>query len=128
MSQPTSREQLLRRQSRIRLVAFLGVLIFTVLIILKVENMLVSFLVAFVFSYMLGPLVNYLERKNIDRVLATTVLFLGFGFGLGLTVYLTYPFISERIMALQADAPKYRAGITGLFNMLQLKFMWVKNA
>lgn len=88
--------------------------------------MLVSFLVAFVFSYMIGPLVNYLERKNIDRVLATTVLFLGLGGGIGIAIYLTYPLIAERILSLQTDAPKYVTGITRLLNTLQSKLMFLK--
>lgn len=128
MTQPTSREQLLRRQSRIRLIAFLSVLIVTVLIILKVENMLVSFLVAFVLSYMVGPLVNYLERKNIDRVLATTVLFAGLGSVFGIAIYMTYPLIAERVQSLQADAPKYVTGITKLISTFQDKLMFLKTS
>ncbi|MGE0761846.1 MAG: AI-2E family transporter [Bdellovibrionales bacterium] len=127
MIRSTSREQLLRRQSLIRLAAFLSVIAITFLIVLKVDNMLVSCLLAFVFSYMIGPLVNYLERKNIDRVLATTVLFVVIGIALGMTAYFTFPFLSERIVSMQAAAPKYIEGITRLIEGSEAKLSFLQN-
>ena len=128
MSRATSREQLLRRQSLIRLVAFLSVIVMAFLIVLKVENMLVSFLLAFVFSYLIGPLVNFLERKNIDRVLATTVLFAVSLAVVGIGIYLTFPFLSERIQGMQADTPKYVQGITRLIEGAEAKLSFLRNS
>jgi putative permease len=125
---PNAREQVLRRQSRIRLVAFLGVLAVAGVVILRVDNMLVSFLLAFVISYSLGPVVNILERKSIDRVFATTTLFLILGVVLGVTGYLTFPLLGERVQALQQDAPKYIEGITRLMRSLEVKLDFLRNS
>lgn len=122
------REQVLRRQSFIRLGAFLSVLLVSGVVILKVDNMLVSFLLAFVISYQLGPLVNFLERKNIDRVFATTALFLIFGVVLGVIGYLTFPLLGERIQALQSDAPKYISGVTRLMQNLETKLKFLQSS
>jgi len=128
VARPTSREQVLKRQSTIRLVAFLGVIALTFLIILKVNNMLVSFLLAFVFSYLIGPLVNFLERKNIDRVLATTVLFTVSLVGIGIAVYMAFPFLSERIQGMQSDTPKYVQGLTRLIEGAEAKLSFLRNS
>ncbi len=127
MAQSTSREQVLRRQSLIRLIAFLSVLVVTGTIVLKVENMLVSCLLAFVISYLLGPLVNVLERKNVNRVFATTALFLITGVALGLAGYLTFPLLAERIQVLQVDSPKYVEGITRLMQSWEHKLRFLQN-
>jgi putative permease len=124
----TSREQLLRRQSRIRLAAFLSVILLTGLIVLKVENMLVSCLLAFVISYLFGPLVNILERKNVDRVFATTVIFLAVGGVMGVTGYLTFPMLSERLQALQVDSPKYVEGVTRLLGSVEAKLDFLQRS
>lgn len=127
MADTQSREQLLKRQSRIRLFAFLSVMTLTVLIILQVENMLVSCLLAFVLSYLLGPVVNFFERKNVDRILATSVLFLVMGFLLGLLGYFLFPFLADRIQGMQSDAPKYIEGITRLINSIENKLSFIRS-
>ncbi|MBX7230727.1 MAG: AI-2E family transporter [Bdellovibrionales bacterium] len=121
MARPTSREQILRRQSFVRLIAFLGVIGFTFLIILQVENMLVSCLLAFVMSYIIGPIVNILERKNVDRVLATTGLFVFLGLGVSVTGYLTFPKVSNSLQSMQSEAPKYIEGVTKLIETIEGK-------
>ncbi len=126
VNSPASREQILRRQSLIRLGAFLSVLALALLIVVKVENMLVSCLLSFVFSYLIGPLVNYLERRGVDRVLATTTLFVTIGVLLGLTIYLTLPMLVERVQIMQTDLPKYMAGITRLVESLQVKMRFLQ--
>lgn len=100
----------------------------TFVIILKVDNMLVSCLLAFVFSYMIGPVVNYLERRNIDRVLATVVLFAVTLAVIGVGAYLAFPFLAERIAGMQADAPKYVDGVTRLIEGAEAKLSFLRNS
>lgn len=126
MTKSNTREQILKRQSLIRLFAFLSVITTTFIVVLKVDNMLVSCLLAFVFSYMIGPLVNILERKNIDRVLATTVLFVIIGLGIGAAFYFSLPSISDQITSIQADSSKYIEGISKLIEKIQLKLSFLK--
>ncbi len=109
----------------IRLGAFLGVIALAFLIVLKVDNMLVSCLLAFVFSYMIEPIVNYLERRNVGRVVATSVIFLIIGLALGLTAFGTFPFLSERVAQMQASLPKYIAGFARLMENLESKLVFL---
>jgi len=74
--------------------------------------MLVSFLLAFVFSYMLSPLVNFLERKGINRTLSISIVFALFTVLFGGVVFATSPFISNQVTSLKLELPKYIEGTT----------------
>lgn len=108
------REKQLKRLSLIKMTAFFGVVAFCLIVILTVENMLLSSILAFVLSYLLGPLVNYLERAGIQRVWATTASFLLAGAVLSGTILALTPFISLQINTLKLELPKYIHGITRL--------------
>ena len=103
-----------RRNNRLRLAAVLGILIFFFIVLLNVENMLSSFLLAFVIFYLHSPFVNYLERRGLPRNLSTTLLF-ACGFGLiSLAIKMMLPLIGNQIGNLRAEAPRYIAGLTQL--------------
>jgi putative permease len=122
MSTPQmSRQRVLARQSRIRLVAFLGVILSLGIIIFVVENLLVSCLLAFVISYLFDPLINYLERKNIDRMIATVGLFVAGGLLTTLAVVVVSPLLADRLHTLQTDSPKYIEGISRLIEGAESK-------
>ena len=53
-----------------KIIAFVGCLFILMFLILRIENLLLSSLLAFVISYLLGPIVNSLERRGIHRVVA----------------------------------------------------------
>lgn len=128
MAALNARELILRRQSRIRLAAFLSVVILTFVIVLQVENMLASCLLAFVMSYLIGPLVNHLERKSVDRVLATTGIFIICGVVLAVAGVMLFPLIGDSLRSIQNDAPKYVEGVTKLFQNLEAKLQPLQNS
>src|SRR5690348_4258766 len=101
----------LRRANRWKLAALLSVLAFTFLLLLAVENLLFSCLVAFVIAYTLGPLVSYLERKGVSRTLATVVAFAIGGVGIVLTGLWVFPYLGNTLSHLQNDMPRYIAGV-----------------
>jgi len=115
------RDRVLKRHSLIRLAAFLSVIVFLFITVVAVENMLLSVVLAFVLSYMLGPPISYFERRGVDRVLVTVLLFSAVGAALGLTIYITLPLMSEQVRNLQQDMPKYMNGLTKLMNSLKEK-------
>ena len=100
----------LQREQLVRLISFLGVIGLFFLILLSVENMMVSSLLAFVFSYMLSPLINFLERKGINRILAISVVFALVTILFAGVVSATFPFISDQVTSLKSELPKYIEG------------------
>ena len=116
MTSKTTFARRLQREQLIRLVSFLGVIGLFFVILLTVENMLVSSLLAFVFSYMLSPVVNFLERKGIHRILAIIIVFALVTLLFGGLVSATFPFISDQVTSLKSELPKY---IEGTIRMIE---------
>ena len=85
---------ILTRERYVKLFAVIGILLLCVLIILKVENILLSFVFASVTYYLLAPLVNTIERAGISRKLGVAGLFLCIVFVLLLGVYILLPAIT----------------------------------
>lgn len=122
---PTGRQLELRRLNRLRLIGILVILATLLLIILAVENLLVSSLLAFVIAYLLGPLVNYLERNGANRVGATVLVFGCAGFILALVAFGVFPYIGNALAGLQSEAPKYIAGFSQLTQDAESRFVEV---
>lgn len=110
------RRQQLRTLNRIKLASFLGVLLAVVLTILNVDNLLISFLLAFVISYLLGPFVNYFERLGINRIVAAAITFLFVGGLLGVAISSLLPLIASQLGLLKVEFPKYVQGLTKLLS------------
>lgn len=113
---PTQRQLELRRVNRLRLVGILLILLALMIVVLAVENLLVSALLAFVIAYLLGPMVNHLERNGANRVTSTVLVFGFAGSALGLIAFCISPYIGNALSALQTEMPKY---ITGFSHLLQ---------
>ena len=114
---PTDR--VIFQERRVKLFFFLGSLVLLFLLITKVDNLLVSFLLAFVGYYLLAPIVDLLERKNLSRLWATTLPFLV----LSLFGFLLVSFFSaetfEQIKALQNQYPQYLDAANKLISQLE---------
>lgn len=107
----TISQAILRRANRWKLVGLVSLLLLVFLVVISVENMLVASLLAFVISYTLGPVVNYLERQGISRLLATVAVFFGMGLVLGLIGLWLAPYFGDTITRLQTDAPRFITGV-----------------
>lgn len=104
----------------IKITAFIGCLFGLLLIVLQVENMLLSSLLAFVISYLLGPFVNAMERLGVNRVIAALLSFAAVGLVLTLGVVAVLPPVIEQVMSLKLELPKYVAGLTRIMTDLQI--------
>jgi putative permease len=111
-SQLNTRQLALRRLNRLRLLGTLAILFTAFLVILAIENMLVSFILGFVIAYLLGPLVNNLERQGMDRFWATLCIFGAAGFVLGGIGAWVAPYLGNTFAGLQSEMPKYISGFT----------------
>ena len=101
----------LKRANRWKLVALATVLLGSFIVVCTVENLLGSALLAFVVSYTLGPVVNYLERQGIGRATATVVVFAAIGLLLALLGTWLAPYLGDTLSGLQNDAPRLITGV-----------------
>lgn len=86
-------------------------------IILKIFNILVPFLLAFIFAYVLSPFVKKLEEKGVRRGLALIfVVFIVFGLLIGL-LWITLPAIYEQLIAFSKTVTQVISDISGRFDI-----------
>ena len=89
------------------------------MVILKVENLLFSSLLAFVISYTLSPAVSTMERAGVSRTLATTSVFAIVGLAIALIGLWLFPLMGETLQRLQSDMPRIIAGVARFINDLE---------
>ena len=78
----------------------------------KIDNMLVSFILALVTSYILEPFVNFIESKNVPRSLSITLTYL-ITFSIIIIVgAVVFPMLINQIYDLRLEIPKYIVGTT----------------
>jgi putative permease len=111
----------LRRVNRWKLASLISLLVFSFIILITVENLLVSALLAFVISYTAGPAVNFLERQGVGRTLATAGTFLVFGLVLTCAGFWLFPYFGQTLAALQSDMPRYISGVGRFITELETK-------
>ncbi len=101
---------------------FLGLILIGFNLLLKIENMLLSAVLAFVISYLLCPIVNKLERKGFNRDASTFYVFIvAIGLLIAFGFWLT-PFLKEQFAVLKYDLPKYVSGITNFLSESEERF------
>jgi putative permease len=101
----------LKRVNFWKLVGLICLLFFGFVVLLTVENLLVSSLLAFVISYSLAPLVSTMERQGTSRTLATVLVFVAVGLLLTLGGFMLFPYIGATLSGLQDDMPHYIQGL-----------------
>lgn len=107
-----AREKRLKRLTQIKLWAFLLLLLGTFVLVVTVENLLLSSVLAFVIAYLMGPWVNYLERAGLDRIFSTVLVFTLIGGVVGALIYISAPLVADQLGSLKMEVPKYIDGIT----------------
>jgi len=120
-------ESRLKRVEIYKLIIFLCIILFGLIILLKVENMLLSFLLAFVIKYSLSPIINYCERRGLSTEHSTLFVFaISFTLFCGI-IYWISPFISEQIKAFQSEVPRYIEGTKSLIFDIESKIEEIIN-
>lgn len=115
-----SEDKFIKRERLFKLITLLTIGTLVLLVILRVENMLVSLIIASVIYYSLNPMVNALERAGLDRGLAILIPFTGSGIVLTLTVYLLSPLVNAQIESAKKDMPAYIEGFKTLGERINL--------
>lgn len=108
------RQKIVRRERWVKLGILFLVISLSLTILLAVSGMLVSFLLAFVITYMFKPIVSNLERRGIGHTMSVMLPFL-FSFLIIMQgAMILVPKVSEQIATLETELPKYIEGINAL--------------
>lgn len=109
----------LKREYLIRSITVIAIIIVCLLALIKIENLLLSFVLAFVINYLFSPFANAFERKGIPRRAGVTGLFVVTGFFIAFLLWKELPDMSTQIKSLKNEIPKYTAGVKLLFGSIE---------
>jgi putative permease len=112
---------ILRRTNFWKLVGILALIALQILLVLTVENLLGSAVLAFVISYNVGPAVNYLERQGVSRALASLIVFLILGLVLAIFGYWFFPYLGHTLWGLREDMPRLIAGLSQFVSEIETR-------
>jgi putative permease len=112
----------LKRERHLKLATVLVLLGMGITVLLAVNNMLLSFVLAFVINYLLSPFVNFLERRGVARQTAILVPFLSGGLIIGFGFYKLLPLIIDQLAALESQLPKYQYDLMHLVASTEQRF------
>lgn len=111
----------LKRINIIRLLVFLGILTIIGGVLFLINNLFISFLLAFVISYLARPLIAPLERAGFSYNAALILIFITGIALIGLLGIWGFPLISQQINNLQTEWPRYSEGLLNLIENIELK-------
>jgi putative permease len=112
----------LRRESRIKLASVLAILLGCGIVLFAVDNLLISFVLAFVTNYLLSPIVDWLESKRLPRQAAIMIPFIATGALLAFGIYMVVPRVNQQIETLGSQLPKYQADLMNLVSGTEQRF------
>ena len=111
----------LKRINIIRLLVFMGLLTVTGAVLFSINNLFISFLLAFVISYLARPLISPLERAGLSYNMALILIFLTGASLIGLLGTWGFPLISKQVSHLQTEWPRYSEGLLSLIETIETK-------
>jgi putative permease len=112
----------LRRERRLKLAAVVGILLVGGIVLVAVDNLLVSFVFAFVINYLLAPIVDWLERKGASRQTAILIPFASAGALMAFGIYKILPLITDQLSVLESQLPKYQYDLMHLVSSTEQHF------
>ncbi|MDZ4677198.1 MAG: AI-2E family transporter [Oligoflexia bacterium] len=114
MTPDQQRQKIVKRERWIKLTIVAVILISALVVLLAIPGMLVSFLIAFVITYLFKPPVNYLERMGVGRTIAILIPFIVLGGIIATSSSILIPKAADQISALQLELPKYIKGVSDI--------------
>ncbi|ARJ51806.1 AI-2E family transporter [Staphylococcus lutrae] len=85
-------------------------------IIIVFNTIAAPIIIALILYYLFNPIINLMERYNINRVWGITILFLGIAGIIAIAVNLLIPLVSVQFERLMANFPNYLNKITSFAN------------
>ncbi len=112
----------IKRERWLKLSAVIVMLLLMAVLLLTINNLLISFVLAFVINYLLSPLVNKLERSGLPRSTSIFIPFVSGGILIGIGFWMVLPLITEQAMTLEAQFPKYQQELLALISRTEARF------
>ncbi len=112
----------LRRETQIKLFAVLVIIVGGGIVLFTVNNLLVSFVLAFVANYLLAPIVDFFERKRLPRQTAILIPFLASGVLLAFGIYKILPLLTQQLTLFDSQLPKYQGDLMNLISGTEQRF------
>ena len=109
----------MQRETWWRLTVITGMVVLFITILITIDNMLSSFIFAFVISYLSEPLISYFERKGIKRTLSISLYFTFAGLILTILIIKLAPLITQQTALLQSEIPRYVESIRQFLVILE---------
>lgn len=109
----------IERERRAKLFFFVGALILLLGVLSLVQNMLVSFILAFVMYYLIAPAVDFLERRGLRRLWATVIPFLLIVILATSLGVLFFPLFLSQLQTLVKAAPQYIESAAALMGRIE---------
>ena len=121
LSLTTEQKVRLKRINIIKLLVFMGLLAVIGSVLFLINNLFISFLLAFVISYLARPLIAPLERAGLSYNMALIFIFLTGISLIGLLGIWGFPLVSQQINNFQTEWPRYSEGLLNLIKAIELK-------
>ncbi len=103
---------LIKRERLFRLAAVFFIITLLSAIVLAVENLLLSLVLAVAFTYLIMPFVRYLERIGMSRTSAILIPYLSLFVLTTAAIFIAIPLVVEQTRELRLELPKYIEGVT----------------
>lgn len=113
----------LYRLNRIKLYVFLSALLSIGLLLVFVQTVFVSFILAIALSYALSPMVNYLEREGLSRDKGTALVFAIVAMMVFNVGWLSFPFLTHQIEDLPSKLNQSSLVMEGFISRIQTKWL-----
>lgn len=94
-----------RKSKLIKIILWLSVIIFSLWFLHSISGLLAPFIAAFVISYALNPLVEYMSRRGMSRTLASALILLAFLIIISTAILLLAPPIAFQFSELIKSLP-----------------------
>jgi putative permease len=118
-------ERSIRRERTIQLMTVVALIGAAITVLVTVNNLLVSFVLALVVNYLLGPSVSAFERSGLSRTWSIFISYILVSLIFAWSVYSILPLVSSQFHALRTNFPSLLAGATRLANETQLKIDYI---
>jgi predicted PurR-regulated permease PerM len=109
------------REHRIKFLFFVSSIVLLGMIVIKVDNMMVSLILGIATFYLLAPVVDFLERRGLSRLMATTapfVILIGVQI---LLLSLLIPVLWDQLKNLQMNGDRYLETLNSGVDQLQTR-------
>jgi putative permease len=105
---------LIKREQIYRLIAVFLTIALLSAVLLAVDNLLISFVLAFGSTYILSPFVRHLERMGVNRNASILIPYITLLIFAGAVIFIAVPLIVEQSRELRLELPKYIEGVSFL--------------